>query len=139
MKEMAMYLDPYTNLIFIGQQRRLREPSVHRRQSAPGDGRHAARRVVVAVWQAIGAVLHWVADLPCDSRERLRSKEQELAMLGITWASDPVHDAALAREITVARRGRLEAKALAYGGSTAVRQNSSQATRGNRRIAIVGS
>ena len=32
-------------------------------------------------------MLSWVANLPCDSRERLRSKEQELAMLGISWAS----------------------------------------------------
>jgi len=135
---MAMYLDPYSNLISSTQQRRLREPSVHRRQSAADDGHHAARQVVAAVRQAVGAVVHWIADLPCDTRERLHSKEQELAMRGISWASDPAYDAALAREIAVARQRRREASALAYGG-IAVHQNSSQATRRNRRIAIAGS
>jgi hypothetical protein len=95
---MAMDLNRYSYRIFTTQQR---------------DERHAARWVVAAAWQAVVAVLRWVADLPWDSRERLRSQEQELAMLGITWASDPVHDAALAREIEIARQRRREVDALA--------------------------
>jgi hypothetical protein len=126
-KEIAMFLDSYSNLTFVARQRWLQAP-VERRWCAPGVERHSncqyvspadravlirARRVVTAAQQVVGAILSWFASLPCDSRERLRSKEQELAMLGINWATDSVHDAALAREIDVARQRRRAAAEVA--------------------------
>lgn len=133
MKEMAMYLDPYSNLIFIAQQHRLQEPSVQPRESTAGDERRAARRIVAAAWQALAAVLRWIGDLPWDSREQLQSKEQELAMLGTTWTSDPVYDATLAREIGVARQRRREVDALAQDGVAVIHEDLSLRTgRGHR-------
>ena len=41
-----------------------------------------------------------------DSRDGLRSPEHELARRGVTWASDPAHDQALARELASARAHR---------------------------------
>ncbi|CAA9564661.1 MAG: hypothetical protein AVDCRST_MAG19-2133 [uncultured Thermomicrobiales bacterium] len=61
-----------------------------------------------------------------DSRDRLRSPEHELARRGVTWASDPAHDLALARQLAAARARRpdpvLPAGALApaTGGLQAV-------------------
>ena len=41
-----------------------------------------------------------------DSRDGLRSPEQELAARGVRWATDPTHDLALARELEAARARR---------------------------------
>jgi hypothetical protein len=123
-----MFRDPSSNLIFVARQRRLQEPPAALRRCAPDAEHHAtwlwvspadramlhrARQVVVASRQAVAARLRWVANFPYDSRERLGSKEQELAMLGISWATDPLHDAALAREIEVARQRRRAAGEVA--------------------------
>jgi hypothetical protein len=127
-KEITMFLDSYSNLIFVARQRWLQEPPAERRRCALGVERHSncqyvspadrailirARQVVTAAREVVGAILSWFASLPCDSRDRLRSKEQELAMLGINWATDSVHDAALAREIDVARQRRRAAAEVA--------------------------
>ena len=120
-KEIAMFLDSYSNLIFVARQRRLQDLPTERGQCTPGAERPPcyqrvspadrairarARHIVTVAKEVVGTMLSWVANLPCDSRERLRSKEYELAMLGISWATDPVHDAVLAREIEVARQRR---------------------------------
>ncbi len=41
-----------------------------------------------------------------DSRDGLRSSEQELAARGVRWATDPAHDLALARELAAAHARR---------------------------------
>jgi len=127
-KEIAMVLDSYSNAIFVVRQRRGPSSPTERRRCAPRAERPPrcqgvfptdrailgrARQIVMAAKEAVGTMLRWVATLPCDSRERLRSKEQELAMLGISWATDPLHDAALAREIEVARQRRRAAGEVA--------------------------
>jgi hypothetical protein len=97
--------------------------------------RVSARQVGGTVQQAGAAILRWVAELPCDSREPLRSKEHELAVLGMRWTSDRDADAALAHEIVVAREQRRgvasdRARAIvAAAGSAATRH----AARGYRR------
>ena len=55
-----------------------------------------------AVARAAAAVM---ASWP-DSRDGLRSPEQELAARGVRWATDPAHDLALARELQAARTRR---------------------------------
>jgi hypothetical protein len=148
-----MFRDPSSSLIFVARQRRLQEPTAERRRCAPAAERRPtcqwvspadrailvrARQVVAAAREVVGAILRWVADLPYDSRERLGSKEQELAALGISWATDSVHDAALAREIEVARQLRRAVGDVAPGGVAAARPDlSPQAARGRRRNSIV--
>ena len=95
-----------------------------------------ARQAVAAGRQAIAALLRWVTNLPYDSREQLGSKEQELAILGISWAIDPGHDTALAREIELARQRRRTAGELAPRGFVAARSGPPRAIRGHRRISI---
>jgi hypothetical protein len=140
MKEMTMYLDPYSNLISITQQRRLKELSVQRHRPAPDNGRHAARQAVAAVRQAVGAILRWVADLPYDSRERFHSKEQEFARLGVSWVTDPAYDAALACEIEVARQRHLAVVEFAQRADVPATPGPVSPSRsGRRRIAVAGS
>jgi hypothetical protein len=130
-----MYLvDPSSNLIVVIRERRLQDPA-QRRRSAPGTEHRAAphRQIFAAARQVVGTILSWVADLPYDSRERLGSKEQELAVLGISWATDPLHDAVLAREIEVARQRRRSAGELASGAIAAPRPGPPpEAIRGRR-------
>src|SRR4051812_24171409 len=90
-KEITMFLDSYSDLIFVARQRWLQEPLPDRRRCAPGVERHSncqyvspadravlirARQVATAAREVVGAILSWFASLPCDSRERLGSKEQ---------------------------------------------------------------
>jgi len=153
-KEIAMVLDSYSNEIFVVRQRRGSEPPTERRRCAPGVERPPrcqgvsptdraipgrARQIVMAAKEGVGTILSWVATLPCDSRERLRSKEHELALLGISWTTDSVHDAALAREIEVARQRRQAASEVAPGVAAEVRPSpSSLVARADRRISIAG-
>lgn len=66
---------------------------------------------MIAPWQGVryivGEGLARLGALPYDSRERLRSKEQDLASRGIRWAADAADDAILARELEAARRRRM--------------------------------
>lgn len=50
-----------------------------------------------------GAALARISTLPYDSRDSLPSKEQQLAELGISWATDAAYDAQLAQELARAR------------------------------------
>ena len=54
----------------------------------------------------VSAALDRIVMLLPDSRESLRSKEQELAAVGFTWKPDPAHDEMLARQIDAARLRR---------------------------------
>jgi hypothetical protein len=93
-----------------------------------------ARHIVMAAKEAAGATLNWLADLPYDSRGRLHSKEHELAMLSVSWASDPVHDAVLAHEIEVARQRRRAASEVAPGVAAETRLGTpSRVARRDRR------
>lgn len=62
--------------------------------------------VVAAVLRGIASALVHVAALVPVSREGIRSKEQDLAALGVTWVTDPVRDHALALELQAARARR---------------------------------
>ncbi len=55
---------------------------------------------------AIGAAVDRVGALTWDSRESLRSEEQQLAGRGVSWTADAADDAELARELAAARRRR---------------------------------
>lgn len=55
---------------------------------------------------AIGVAVDRVGALTYDSRESLRSEEQQLAGRGISWVADPAYDAELAAELAAARRRR---------------------------------
>ena len=131
-----MFRDPSSNLICVARQRCLQGPPAERRRCLPGAECHATwpsvspaaralldrvQQTVAAARQAVRAILSWVADLPYDSRERLDSKEQQLAVLGINWATDSVYDAALAREIEVARQRHRAAGDVAPRGIAASR------------------
>jgi hypothetical protein len=101
--------------------------------------RIGASQSVAAALRAMGAVLRWVADRPCDSRDRLRTKEQDLAILGIRWVSDPDDDAALALEIAVARQQRWALDVLARGAAAAASPDSPPPiARGHRRNSTIG-
>lgn len=69
-----------------------------------GDGFHLDR--IRYLGSAIAPLLARVGALPYDSRERLTTKEQQLAMFGISWATDAPYDAELAQELAGARRRR---------------------------------
>lgn len=53
-----------------------------------------------------GAALARISTLPYDSRDSLPSKEQQLAELGISWATDAAYDAQLAQELAGSRLRR---------------------------------
>lgn len=53
-----------------------------------------------------GATLARIGALPYDSRDSLPSKEQQLAELGISWATDAAYDAQLAQELADSRLRR---------------------------------
>ncbi|HEV2073557.1 MAG TPA: hypothetical protein VGR29_07940 [Thermomicrobiales bacterium] len=55
---------------------------------------------------AIGAAVDRVSALPYDSRESLRSEEQQLAGRGVSWTADAADDVELAQELAAARRRR---------------------------------
>jgi hypothetical protein len=59
-----------------------------------------------ALGRILGAALAFVGSLAHDSRPRLRSSEEELAALGVTWQTDPAYDAKLAQQIQAARPRR---------------------------------
>lgn len=71
-------------------------------------GGSATRRpgAVAGVLRGIASALGRATSLIPDSRDPLRSKEQELAALGVTWGTDPAGDYALARELHLARAQR---------------------------------
>jgi hypothetical protein len=56
--------------------------------------------------QILSTALDRMVMLLPDSRDGLRSKEQELAATGVSWASDPGYDEMLARQIEDARLRR---------------------------------
>ena len=61
---------------------------------------------VAGVLRGIAAALGRAAARIPDSRETLRSKEQDLAALGVIWGADPAGDRELARELLAARAQR---------------------------------
>ncbi len=99
---------------------------------------NVVNRFIVAVRDTARATLSWLGDLPCDSRERLHSKEYELATLGVNWVSDPAHDAALAQEIAVARQQRLASHQIPGDAATAPGAPLSPSSQGDSPISISG-
>jgi hypothetical protein len=59
-----------------------------------------------ALREIFAAALDRFALLLPDSRDTLRSKELELAAVGVTWNTDPAHDEMLANQIEAARLQR---------------------------------
>jgi hypothetical protein len=78
------------------------ERSRHMTAAKPAQGTLS----ISTVRQIINAALDRIVLLLPDSRDKLRSKEQELAASGLTWATDPAHDEMLARQIESARLQR---------------------------------
>jgi len=82
----------------------------------PGAKLHPRRPAVFALQQVCGAIGAWLARLGAltyDSREGLPSKEQQVAALGISWATDAAYDAELAQELADARLRRRKGVAVA--------------------------
>ena len=69
----------------------------------------AAATAVGNLLRAVGAALRGAGALPRDGRAGLRSKEHDLAALGVRWPTDAAYDSALAEELQAARRRRLAA------------------------------
>jgi hypothetical protein len=76
--------------------------SRHMTTAVPAQG----ARSTGAVRQFLSAAFDRLAMLLPDSRDSLRSKEQELAAVGVTWPPDLAYDELLARQIETARAGR---------------------------------
>lgn len=57
--------------------------------------------------RAIGTALARVDEHTWDSRETLPTKEQQLAVLGVSWETNLAYEADLAEELAAARRRRL--------------------------------
>jgi hypothetical protein len=81
-------------------------------RSATGTRR---RRRVSLGYGIVGAALGRLASLTRDSRPGLRSREHELAALGVRWDADPAADRALAEETLAARARRRSAPASPTG------------------------
>jgi hypothetical protein len=79
------------------------ERSQHMTTAAPT---HGTLSIVGTVRQILGATFDRIALLLPDNRDSLRTKEQELAAVGVTWAPDPAYDEMLARQIDAARLRR---------------------------------
>ncbi len=80
--------------------------------SATAPSRRASPAVLTAVGHLIrmvGTAWRSLGDLAHDSRVSLRSKEQELAGLGMRWPTDAAYDHRLAKEVQAARQRRLAA------------------------------
>lgn len=69
-------------------------------------GIELAIRVLRHPGTAIGVAVDRVGALTYDSRESLRSQEQQLAGRGVSWAMDPAYDVELAGELAAVRRRR---------------------------------
>ena len=83
--------------------------------SATAPSRRASPAAVTAVGNLIpvvGAAWRSLGDLAHDSRGGLRSKEQELAALGMRWPTDAAYDHQLAEEVQAARQRRLAAATI---------------------------
>ncbi len=81
---------------------------------------------------AAGAALTWVGALVCDSREGLRSSEQQLAAYGVCWVANPAYDVELAQELKFARERR-HADVLA---TPPVQSTMPSATRSGLRVVV---
>lgn len=53
---------------------------------------------------AVGTALARLSVLPCDTRESLHTKEEQLARYGVSWSTDIAHDAELAAELAASRQ-----------------------------------
>ena len=75
-----------------------------------------SRPVLAGVLRGIGAALGHAAALVPDGREGIRSKEQDLATLGVRWATDSADDVVLARELQAARAQRQARRPVSPAG-----------------------
>jgi hypothetical protein len=102
-----MFPDPITAYeVKLMEQRELvaamTEQSRHLTTAVPARGTKSAG----AVRQFLSAALDRIVMVLPDNRDSLRSKEQELAAVGVTWPPDPAYDEMLARQIETAQAGR---------------------------------
>ena len=91
--------DPTCDVRLLQTQDHLAQAESNRRAAS-------ARPATSAAAKAAGVFARLVSlmgALVPDSRDGLRSKEQELAAWGITWQGDRAHDEALALELRAAR------------------------------------
>jgi hypothetical protein len=78
------------------------------------DARVTPRHPAVFALHRVGSgLLARIGALPYDSRDGLPSKEQQLADLGINWATDAAYDAQLAEELAHAQLRRHKGVAAA--------------------------
>jgi hypothetical protein len=103
-----MFPNPITAYeVKLMEQRELMAAVTERRRhmttAAPSRG---SLPIVGKVRQILSAALDRIVMLLPDSRDGLRSKEQELAAVGVAWSSDSAHDEMLARQIEAARLRR---------------------------------
>ncbi len=98
--------DPTCEVRLLQRQDHLAEAGVNRRiaQAPAPRGVTATSRGAAGAWARLGALVGALAE---DSRDGLRTKEQDLAGWGVTWASNPTHDEVLALELRAARMRRL--------------------------------
>jgi len=103
--------DPTCEVRLLQRQDHLAEAGVNRRIAQASAPRVVASSRVTATsrgaagaWARLGALVGALAE---DSRDGLRTKEQDLAGWGVTWASNPTHDEVLALELRAARMRRL--------------------------------
>ncbi len=98
--------DPTCEVRLLQRQDHLAEAGVNRRiaQAPAPRGVTAPSRGAAGAWARLGALVGALAE---DSRDGLRTQEQDLAGWGVTWASNPAHDEVLALEIRAARMRRL--------------------------------
>ena len=87
---------------------------------SPSSTSTTTHRISILALPVIGQLLRAVMKALCaignvaqDSREALRSNEQHLAALGITWTTDVAYDTTLAEELLVARQRRITARETA--------------------------
>jgi hypothetical protein len=93
--------------LYVAESRRqdlVRSAATARLLASHGIG--ARPGAVAGVLRGIASALGRATALLPDGREGIRSKEQDLAALGVTWVTDPVRDHALALDLQAARARR---------------------------------
>ncbi len=103
--------DPTCEVRLLQRQDHLPEAGLNRRiAQAPAPRVVASARVTATSRGAAGACARLgalVGALAKDSRDGLRTKEQDLAHWGVTWTRTPTDDEVLALELRAARMRRL--------------------------------
>lgn len=100
---MFQLTEPPCEARLLQMQDRLRESEATRRIQAAQPVPASPTRISTG---ALARLAAFVGTLAQDSRETLRTKEQDLANWGMAWSQDPTHDEGLAMELPAARARR---------------------------------